>query len=477
MLCVFTVALGSCKKNEVREGKGLTNKHNELAGRGRDGINDVLGYSYDVLGEFGNSSAVKLPVINVDKLYQEQPTKIIWDLSTGTRGILDAGSDATSYLKKLTTRLSTTFGYEFLGFSLFKATVTANYNNTDNFSAKYIYSSYDLKVQQKRIKFNALNDVLQSYLDPDFLSYVQTQTPEAIVNRYGTHVLSDIILGGKLNIIYKSETSKSDKTVASSAGIDLNVKKIFNLNTGYTYDANDVRENSSQQLHYQTIGGDPTKSLLGDIAIGNASNPNPTPNVNISGWQSSCTLENSVLIDIAKDGLLPIYDLIPDQSKANAVKNYIIQYLNDNQAQLVNGYLNPSPVGVYYSQGLNVWRYEFNIDNIPYLRDGSWQYKQVYFSAFKEQAPGTIPIYEYWAPTTNDCVWDKSGNISSDPYWHFGGIKFYAYSTQQPGTIPIYRYYHHRSRRSHFLGTDPGLPYPQNEWTNEGIVFYAFPAR
>lgn len=107
-----------------------------------------------------------------------------------------------------------------------------------------------------------------------------------------------------------------------SAGVGLHVKTIFNINTGYTYNTNDIIENFSQKLHYKTIGGDPTKSLIGDIAIGSVSNPNPT--INISGWQSSCTPENSVMIDIAPNGLVPIYDLIPDQSKALAVKNYII---------------------------------------------------------------------------------------------------------------------------------------------------------
>lgn len=335
LLCACTTIFSNCKKSETIDEKGLNNKHNTLAGNGRDGKNDLLGYGYNVLGEFGNASAATRPVIDVDRLRAEHQTRVIWDASTETKGYLTAGSNAESYLKKITARLSTTFGYQFLGMSLFKATITANYSNNDVFSSKYIYSNYYLKVQQRRVKLNTLNEVLQSYLDPEFVSYVNTQTPEAVVNRYGTHVLADIILGGKLDVTYQSQTTKSDKTHASSAGIDLNVKKIFNLNVGYTYDANDVKENFDQTLHYATIGGDPTKSLIGDIVVGNASNPNPTPTVNISAWQSSCTPENSVLIDIAPDGLLPIWELVADQVKKEQIKNVAEKYISDGEAKLV----------------------------------------------------------------------------------------------------------------------------------------------
>jgi len=345
LLCVVTAAFSSCKKNELAKEKSLTNNHNTLAGFGRDGKNDLLGYGYNVLGEFANASAATLPVIDVDKLQADQSTRIVYDGSTRTDGKLEAGSDAVSYLKKLTTRFSSTFGADFLGMSLFRATVTGTFNNTDIFSSKNIYSSYNFLVQQKRVKLNAQRDVLLSYLDPEFLSYIQNQTPEAIVNRYGTHILADIILGGKLDVRYQSETSKSDKTLASSAGVDLHVKKIFNINTGFTNDANYVIENFNQKLHYTTNGGDPTRNLIGDIVLGNSSNPNPTPTINITAWQNSCTLENSVLIDIPNNGLLPIYDFIPDQAKALAVKNYIIQYLTDNQGKLID---EPAAPPVWY---------------------------------------------------------------------------------------------------------------------------------
>lgn len=130
-----------------------------------------------------------------------------------------------------------------------------------------------------------------------------------------------------------------------------------------------------------------------------------------------------------------------------------------------------APVYAYYSLSMNVWRFEFNIDNIPYLHDGSWTNKGIYFYAYKQQIPGTVPVYEFYAPSTRDCTWNQ--NNLSDGYWQHGGTKFYAYPVAMDGAVPVYSYYHHRSRRSHYMGQSAGIPWPQNEWTNEGVIFYA----
>lgn len=454
MLCVITAAFSSCKKSELAEEKSLTNNHNALAGFGRDGKNDLLGYGYNVLGEFANASAATLPVIDVDRLQADQSNRVIWDLSTKTDGKLEAGSNAESYLKKLTTRFSSTFGADFLGLSLFRTTITGTYNNTDNFSSKNIYSSYNLLIQQKRVKLNAQRDVLLSYLDSEFLSYVQNQTPEAIVSRYGTHILADIILGGKLDVIYQSETSKSDRTIASSAGIDIHVKKIFNLNTGYTSDNNYVLENSSQKLHYVTNGGDPTRSLLGDIVIGNSSNPNPTPTINIASWQNSCSLENSVLIDIPTNGLLPIYDFIPDQAKALAVKNYIIQYLTNNQ-----GKLNLDVAAFYrYYNGKDHY-YTTISGNYPgYHLEGVEGYLYDY------QETGTVPLYRYYNGTDHYYT-TVSGSYQG---YYLEGTAGYIYQYQFPGTVALYRYY---NWTDHYYATTSGN-FPSYHY--EGIEGYLY---
>lgn len=473
MLCIITAAFSSCKKNELTEEKGLANNHHNVAFTGHPTYH-VLGYGYDVTGRLANAESSTIPVLNIEKFVTENPGLFKTNDDVNEYFDYSYGENVESYSRSMTQKYHLTLDLPLLKVpKLFKGEFDASFAKKDSVSAKYIYATIRKMIKQRSMKiFFTKENLINNYLSEQFKTDLASLSAVDLVKRYGTHVLTNIELGARFDMNYESETNTSKREEAAKAGAKISVGKYFNVTADLTTNSVDANSNYNQKLYYNSVGGDGTKGLIGEFALDNS-----TIKVNIANWQSSCTKDNAALINIGQDGLLSLEDLVSDPVKKQQVKAAVEQYIIDREMILVPEKYTPSPVGVYYSQGLNVWRYEFNIDNIPYLRDGSWQYKQTYFSAFKVQATGTVPVYEYWAPTTNDCLWDRNANLSSDPYWHFGGIKFYAYATQQPGTVPIYRYYHHRSRRSHFLGPDPGRPYPQNEWTNEGVAFYAYPAQ
>lgn len=296
-----------------------------------DGKNDLLGYGYDVTGEYANSSASKFSVINVDALQRDQPLRVEWDLSKTQVGNLTSGENARSYLEKKSTKVKGS-----LNFTLFKASIETSFSSSSSgssaFNSKFIYSSYDLVIKQKRVKLNADIALLKQYLQPTFIADIQNRNPADIVNAYGTHVLIDIILGAKLEVMYQSESIASERTKASEIGIDVGLKKVFNLSAGlnYNYSEEEKNANFTQRLHFRTIGGDPSRSLIGQVPIGTS-----TPTIDISSWQSSSQVENAELIDFGENGILPLYELIDDPIKRDAVKNYIEQYLRDREAALI----------------------------------------------------------------------------------------------------------------------------------------------
>lgn len=311
-----------CKKTALDK-RETQPTHPRSAG---DGKNDLLGYGYDVTGEYANSSASTYSVFNADALKKDYPTRVEWDLSSKQEGILTSGEDAESYLKKRALTVSST-----VGVSAFKATITASFSSSDAFSSKYVYSSFNLIIQQKRAKINADITLLKQYLQPTFIADIKNNSAQAIVDKYGTHVLTDIILGAKLEVMYRSETTKEDRTQAASAGVDVGVGKVFSINTGYNYSDNTTKSNYGQSLHYKTYGGEPSKSLIGDISIGT-----DVPKVNVKDWQASSSLDNAELIDFGPNGLVPLYEFIDDPLKKEAVKTYIAQYLKANQVVLIN---------------------------------------------------------------------------------------------------------------------------------------------
>lgn len=343
---LFTLGLFSCKKNEIQQpSTGKT-----IARSAGDGKNDLLGYGYDVTGEYANSSAARFPVINVDALQQAQPIRIEWDLSKKQTGNLVAGENAKSYLEKKSLKVKGSFGV-----GVFKASITTSFSSSDMFSSKYVYSGYDLVIQQKRVKMNAGIALMKAYLNPNFLADIQNETPQYIVKTYGTHVLGDITLGAKLQVTYRSETSNTNREKASEAGVDVSVGKIFSINTGFNHSETETASNFSQSLHYKTIGGDPSKSLIATVPVGTN-----VPKVSIADWQASSTLANAEMIDFNPEALIPLYELVTDVAKQTALKNYIEQYLKANQVVLETG-----PQKIYAKVS-----YE-NPDYMNYNDDGS----------------------------------------------------------------------------------------------------------
>lgn len=75
-LIVSTVFLTNCKKNEVSQEKLLNNNSSNTAVAG-DGKWDLLGYGYDVTGEYLHlSSASKAPVLDMDRIELEHRNKL-----------------------------------------------------------------------------------------------------------------------------------------------------------------------------------------------------------------------------------------------------------------------------------------------------------------------------------------------------------------------------------------------------------------
>jgi len=463
--------LSGCKKNDVPKentGKGIDKKKRDGIGTNSagDGKNDLLGYGYDLTGEFANSSAAKFSVINVDKLKLEQPTRVEWDLSSRREGVLIAGENATSYLEKVTAKLNSSFSlFGLQKLLLFKASISGTYSDSDAFSSKYLYSSYSHKIQQKRVKLNATNGMLRDYLTASFATDVQNETPAYIVSRYGTHVLTDIILGAKLEVLYRSTTTKIDRINASTAGVDVGVKAVFSINTGFTYDYNSTTQNFSQTLHYKTIGGEPSTSILGNTNIVSA---NP-PTVNISAWENSSSLANAEMIDIAENGLIPIWDLIADPVKSDAVKTYVIQYLKDNEAKEFGDV----PIYVYYNSRST--DHYFTPDNLLTIGGGGFKNEGIAFYAFNKPAPDRVPIYVYYNAHGGDHYFtpeNKPALGTGIGAYINEGIAFYAYPSPGANRIPIYVY-------SGIYGADHYYT-PVNQPTiggggfrNEGIAFYA----
>ncbi|ASZ12557.1 hypothetical protein KTO58_11765 [Chitinophaga pendula] len=464
-LFVLTMLLSSCTKKELPETlvNATTKEQQRTAG---DGEYDLLGYGYDATGQYANAASAGFAILDIPRIKVEKPSLLLVENTRTQEYTEEYGEDAAQYAAMITRKVDAT-----ALISLFAGSVSSSFQLSEVNDAKYIYGSYNLTIKQKRLRLNAVLDILIQYLTPDFKAAIQSSTPDQLVRTYGTHLLADIYTGAKLEIAYQAETHNTDRRTASRSGIKAGVKDVFGLDINNDVDRANASQNFAKKLSYFTRGGDPTQGLRGEVNLDNT-----TPKITISGWQNTATTANAVLVDFGRNGLIPIYNLITDPGKKALVKSYVDKYIEDNQIKL---FYRRVPIYSYCSN--NSIAHYYTPFNVPEISGDGYSYRRIerIFYAYDKQVPGSIPIYVYlrqgaredWYYTTINTPFISGPGYS---YANTGVLFYAAEGSHISGAIPIAGYL--SSASTHYLNTMnvPQFTWPGYVFNREGTAFYAF---
>ena len=324
---LLVITFVSCSENLIQPESIASNSETIRSKVRKDGIHDLLGWGYDpTLGYLSNNYS-QLQVIDVDRLYTEQKENFYyWGESDGI-SIIVAGRDAVDW--------STDLMSKFNGSATFnQMTTSMNFDVTQNriVSSKYSYATYFKTISLQREKLHHTMDVLRNYLTPNFINSINTLSPNEIISNFGTHVLTDITLGGKLEVDYKQSVNSGNKKLTVIAMVSEAIDNVFSLtatnNAGSSYKV----PNTQFICSFQTIGGDPGKSLNGNITNGTTNQK-----INYDTWSHSVTLNNSRIVDIGDNSLIPIYEFVTDSIKKEALKVAVENYLNSKKVTSTKG--------------------------------------------------------------------------------------------------------------------------------------------
>ncbi|CAI8710284.1 MAC/perforin domain-containing protein [Chryseobacterium sp. IT-36CA2] len=468
ILFSFSTALmlfmGSCSSEDLNTETSTSDspaKANRLSAAkfAGDGIYDVLGHGFDAAGEYANANSAGFKVIDIDRFKTEQAARLISENANTQQYVEEYGENAQTYSKMVSTKVDAT-----AGIPLFKKTLSVGFNSavTTNhkFDAKYIYGSYNLLIKQKRLRFNATTDMLADYVTPEFTQDLQTKSPQQIVQDYGTHVMVDIYTGAKMDIMFQSETSNESRERAARIGVKVGMLKAFDVDVQNDVNTSESSMNYSKKLSYRTRGGDPSKGLVGELNLDQA-----TPKINIANWQNSSTVNNSVLVEFGNNGLVLIYNLIKDPAKKAQLKAYVDQYLIDNQISLE---YNTTMLYGYQNQADSNHYFTFNTNLQP---SSYWTNEGPTFKVFQYKAPNTVPIYCFKSNSGAHHYYTQSSTLQPSSYWDvYMGVAFYAYKDPAGDRVPVYNY-KARNQSDHYLTVNPNLG-PTSYWVKEGIAFY-----
>ena len=299
----------------------------------------------------------------------------------------------------------------------------------------------------------------ERFIDEDLNKY----SADKIVEMYGTHVLTNITVGGKYTAYYKSaiieENSSTEKTEIVSAGAKYNLSNI-GLDAHGSWSKTEVEErnkkNSNWECYIKALGGSTSGTT-----ITLAPEQGPSFSINLGAWTESVDDLHSRLFDVNWNATYPIYDLISDPIKKQEMKEAVFRYIDSKKIDVIE----LLPLYQYYSDKYinhsytTHWRGEVDLTD---------RYEGVIGYICAKQLPGTTPLYEYYSEkyVNHSYCTNWRGTISGTD--RYQGTLGYIYTSQVPGTTPLYGYYSKKytnhSLSTHWRGTQEGSDAYQCTW-------------
>lgn len=291
----------------------------------------LLGYGYDVTGEYADSASARKQVVDVAKLDAARAHTVQNWGSTSSSGSNVATQDAGGLVYAIS---GETEDYRFSGLDVkgqeskkyFKKEISNYFPNSEAFSSKYIYGRHSMEFITRILFFNWLVD---GYLTPSFLFDSKILSPADLTEKYGTHVLTRINLGAKFTILYQSETQQKDRERAAELGFSVALAKTFGAFSGYLdyLGKQSATGNFSQKISFKATGGDVSKiKTMVDSKTG-------ITRIDYSDWIESINTVSPELVEL--QNIRPVYEFIDDPVKKAEVKKYFEEYLAKNSPVVV----------------------------------------------------------------------------------------------------------------------------------------------
>ncbi|MBQ8658476.1 MAG: hypothetical protein IJ506_05005 [Clostridia bacterium] len=184
----------------------------------------------------------------------------------------------------------------------------------DHYIERYSLSLIDFAVEDKYVDYltsdylNALNTL---YNDQSQIAF------ETFFKKYGTHIIGSAIFGGRLNAYFSAVTNKTtiDESMASNLSSTVSFGKSAVNNTSAS-----VKTSISTALG---VAQEDVQTSFSAVAYGGASfgaSSIDDFNNNYNTWWSSFNDDqaNAVLVNYSKDGLLALWDLLPNEYEGMA---------------------------------------------------------------------------------------------------------------------------------------------------------------
>lgn len=278
-------------------------------------MNEVyaVGYSYDCTGEYASPNSVRYEIFDTNKL-SKLNKMIIDEAGTDLNTTTASGASISEVSNDLAVKASVSGG-----FGKFKAEASSSFDMKYAKNENYEFAINYLEVQTATVRINAnFNTLLSNYMNGDAYEDINGLTQDyrgadgirALIRDYGTHVVMNSRLGGRIrqsmavdisevkgsyDINAFAKASYGGVFVSGSAEVKDEFKKSYEQNK------------SSVDIRLSTLGGNTTIGI--DLGMQGG-----FTHENVEKWIESVNGSNSRLIGFGSKALRPLYELV-DRAK------------------------------------------------------------------------------------------------------------------------------------------------------------------
>jgi len=393
-----------------------------------------LGYGYDVTEQFFHPKSTRAPIIDIGAIRAKAPKRFIYNKSASSDIHMVSAENAQEYCSSLSAKVDASYKK-----GLFSGSLSAKFDYDNQCSSKYSFGSFFLIMREAVASLTMNGKDLQSYLiEETFLNDIYEKEPSDLISLYGTHVITNVTLGGRLEVLCRSIVNASTKKLSLEAGIKASLGKIISGNFDLSYSQEEFKKNSELTVSIETIGGNPAKSIVSSFGF----NPEMDFKSDFTAWQNSLNETNMMLVDMAQGSLISLDELIPNipalAPKKEALRKEILNYLERKQFAMVDF---PKPLYRYNYPGHNHF-YTMNWNNLEYGR-GTYSFESIACNIYDIQVPHSVPLYRYCNPLLSDHFYTTNWNelLNGKDGYMFEGIAGFVFKDPkaEPNLVPLYR--------------------------------------
>ena len=295
----------------------------------------AVGYSYDITGEWASPNSVKVEIFDTKQLI----TDGIESVNAAQVELSDytvTGSTISEVSNKLTVKASVEGSY-----GGFKGEANASFDMETSESSTYEYASTYFDVQKRRASLSkSAQSLIFDYMTDDAYNainglkvktnrgmrnlYPNTREGfQRLISDFGTHVIVEAGLGGRLRRSLQVNTSEItsayDVKAFAKASYDGVVKAEASVDEHFKQS---YKENAKAiSLTMSVLGGDE------ELATKVGAEKSFTAE-NYEAWKESVTKDNMALVNFSDHSLVPLYELVDREAEGGedrykALKSYM----------------------------------------------------------------------------------------------------------------------------------------------------------